>query len=326
MLVIFISLFIVSGVSAKLVIKYGHVVPEKHPIHIGALAFKEFMEKKSGGEIEIQVFPMGQLGGERSMAEQVQAGTLPMANIGIPVMTAFVPQVTAFILPFILPDIKTANALLDSEMTTKLFEFMPPKGFIPLGFASSEFRDLTNTKRPVRKTEDLRGLKIRVMETPILVDTFKQLGATPTPMPFPEVYQALQQGVIDAQENPVPMSVLMKFTEVTKYATLTHHILQAQLIVVSPDLWNKLTKDQKEIFKEGIALHQKTGREEGFKYLEDGLAKAKEVHKVAIIELTPAEREGFRKALSPVYEKYRKTIGETLYDEFMKKVEALSKK
>lgn len=324
-IIVVLSLFVVSGASAKLVIKFGHVVPEKHPIHYAALAFKDSVEKKSGGEIEVQVFPMGQLGAERSMAEQVQAGTLQMASIGVAVLTTFVPQLNALILPFILPDIETANALLDSDMTAKLFTFMPPKGFIPLGFSTSEFRDLTNSKRAVRKPEDIRGIKIRVMETPILVDTFRELGATPVPMPFPEVYQALQQGVIDAQENPVPMSVMMKFTEVTKYATLTHHILQAQLTMVSPDLWEKLSKEQKEIIKEGIAVHQRVGREEGFKYTEDGLAKARG-QKVDIIKLSAAERESFLKAVAPVHTKYRKTIGEGLYDEFMKKVGALSKK
>lgn len=328
--------------SAKMVVKFGHVAPPFHGQSVGADYFAKYVMEKTDGEVEVRTYPMGQLGGERSMAEQVQAGTLQMAAITGAVLSNFVPQAALLPLPFVFPDRRTAYAVLDSEIRDKLFSYFPAKGFVALGFTENEFRDLSNSVRPIRKPEDLKGLKIRLMESPIFIDTFKQMGVNPVPMPFPEIYNALQQGVIDGQDNPFYTSVLMKFTEVNKYVTITHHILTECPIVANLDWWNSLPKKYQTIMKEAAYETEIVNRGHS---LQDQLSLSVLAKKdangkvtpgpsiyalakkqgVQVIELTPAEREAFKKAMTPVYKKYREIIGPELFDAFMAKIEEVNK-
>ncbi len=315
-----------SVADAKTVIKYGHVGPPVHGQHKGALAFAKYVSEKTNGEVEVQVFPLGQLGGERSMAEQVQAGTLHMTAVTTAVLSNFIPQLAVFDLPFIYPDRETAyKALADKEVQDRFFKLCDPKGFVAIGYTENEFRDITNSKRPIRKPEDLKGLKIRLMESPVYLDTFRTLGANPVPLPFPEIYNALQQKVIDGQDNPLYTSVLMKFTEVNKYATLTQHICTECYTIVNKPFWDSLKPDQQKIFREAAEIQIKVNREENAKDLKNGLEKAK-ASGVEIITLTPAEREVFKKAVKPVYDKYRGIIGPELYDFYVKKIDSYAKK
>ncbi len=151
------------------------------------------------------------------------------------------------------------------------------------------------------------------MESPVYLDTFRTLGANPVPLPFPEIYNALQQKVIDGQDNPLYTSVLMKFIEVNKYATLTQHICTECYTIVTKSLWDSLKPDQQKIFSEAAEVQIKVNREENAKDLKGGLEKAKAAG-VEILTLTPAEREAFKKAVRPVYDKYRDIIGPELYD------------
>lgn len=178
-----------------------------------------------------------------------------------------------------------------------------------IGYGENEFRDLTNTKKDVRTPEDVKGLKVRVIESPIFLDTWKALGANPVPMPFPEVYNALQQGVIDAQENPILTSILMKFTEVCPYATVLNYSLTETIKLVNIDLWNRLTPAQQKIFKEGAQLAIKHNRENNMKQIAELTAKLKAEGKVKITRLTAEERAAFRKAVEPVHAEYEKKLG-----------------
>jgi tripartite ATP-independent transporter DctP family solute receptor len=263
----------------------------------------------------------------------VQAGTLEMATISTAVLENFVPQVAVMDLPFVFPGRETAYAVIDdAAWQEKLFSFLPAKGFVGIGWTENEFRDITNNKRPVRKPEDVKGLKIRVMESPVYIDTFKEMGASPVGIPFPEIYNALQQGVIDAQENPLYTSILIKATEVTKFVTKTGHILTECIQIINPDLWDRLTPEQKRIFKEGAKLALKVNREETARQMNmlprlgvsvDDYAKA---NGVEVITLTPQERQAFAEAVKPVWAKYRRVVGPDLYDFFMATVAKHSKK
>ncbi len=311
--------------AKKIVVKFGHVAPPFHGQHQGCLAFAKYVEKKTNGKIDIKVFPMGQLGGERSMAEQVQSGTLQMAAITTAVLSNFVPQAALIDLPFIFPDRKTAYKVLDDkEFQKKFFSYFPPKGFVAIGWTENEFRDMTNSKRAIHKPSDLKGLKIRVMESPVYLDTFKQLGVQPVPMPFPEVYNALQQGVIDGQDNPLLTSVLMKFTEVNKYVTMTHHILTECVIIVNPDFWDTLSAKEKKIFREAADLCIKVNREVNAKLYKNKIWKVVKAKHIKVVKLTPQEREAFKKAMTPVYAKYKKIVGPDLFNLFEKKIKYYS--
>ncbi len=310
-------------------VKFGHVAPPFHGQAKGVDAFAGYVKEKTGGEIDIATFPAGQLGGERSMAEQVQAGTLQIATLTTAVLQNFVPQCAILDMPFIFPDRKTAYATLDDpEVQDKIFSFFPKKGFIAIGWTENEIRDFTNNKRPVRTPEDVKGLKVRVMNSPAYLDTFKQLGTSPVAIPFPEIYNALQTGVIDAQENPILTSILMKFTEVTKYVTRTQHCLTECVIVVSVDYWESLTKEQQEIFREAAKVCIDTNRTANVA-LHDSLPKLNvsideyaKANNIEIIDLTPEEREVFRVAMTPVWDKYREKIGDDLFDFMLEKIAA----
>jgi tripartite ATP-independent transporter DctP family solute receptor len=324
---ILLVLFIFFGTSdSKIIVKYGHVGPPVHPQHHGTLAFAKHVGEKTKGEIEVQVFPMGQLGGERSMTEQVQAGTLHMTAVTAGVLSNFVPEVIVIELPFIFPNREVAYKVLDDkEVKEKIGKYCEQRGFVFIGYTENEFRDLTNSKRPIKKPSDLKGLKIRVIESPLHIDTFKALGANPTPMPFPEIYNALQQKIIDGQDNPLYTSILMKFTEVNKYATVTNHILTECPTVVNKAFWNSLTPEQQRIFREAADVQIKVNRELNAKNRVEALEKAK-AQNVEVYVLSDKEKEEFKKAVKLVHEKYRNIVGPEWYDFFVKKIEFYSKK
>jgi tripartite ATP-independent transporter DctP family solute receptor len=266
------------------------------------------------------------------MAEQVQAGTLEMASITTAVLGNYVPQVQVMDLPFVFPTRKTAYAVIDDQAwQDKLFSYLPKKGFVGLGWTENEFRDLNNKLRDIRKPEDVKGLKIRVMNSPVYMDTFKQLGASPVGIPFPELYNALQQGVIDAQENPLLTSILIKATEVAKFVTNTDHILTECVIIINPEVWSKLNKKQQKIFKEAAKVCIKTNREVNAKLHQKlpksgiSIAEYCKKNKVKVIDLTPAERQAFAKAMKPVWDKYKGIVGADLYDFFMATIKKHSK-
>ena len=319
--------------NAKMQVKFGHIAPPFHGQSKGIDAFADYVRKHTNGEIDIKTFPFGQLGSETSLAEQVQSGTLEIASITTAVLQNYVPQVAVVDLPFVFPDRKTAYAVLDDpQVQEKLFGYLPAKGFVGIGWTENEFRDITNTKRVIRKPEDLKGLKIRVMKSPIYIDTFKALGASPTDLPFPEIYSALQNGTIDAQENPLLTSILIKATEITKYVTKTGHILTECIIIVNPSFWKKLNPKQQEIFREAAKLAIKVNRETDAQLMKklprSGLSVEEYCKKngVKVTELTPAEREAFKKAMKTVWAKYRKKIGPGTFDFFVNKVKEHSGK
>ena len=299
-----------SVASAKMTLKMGFAAPPSHPEVKAAEVFAKYINERTKGEISIDLFPMSQLGGERSMVEQVQSGTLDMMDCTTAVLSNFVPEVMLFDLPFLWPSRGVAYSVLDDSEFFQIFaDNFPKKGFFALGYGENEMRDLTNIKREVRKPEDVKGLKIRVMEAPVFLETWQTLGASPVPMPFPEVYNALQQGVIDAQENPILTSVLVKFTEVCPYATITNYTLSETIRIVNIDLWEKLTPQQQQIFREASAMSIKLNREGGMNMLADVMAKLEADGKVKVTRLTKEEREAFKQTLQPVYTKFEKKVG-----------------
>lgn len=315
----------VAESSAK--IKFGHVAPPFHGQSKGVDAFAAHVKEKTDGRIEIDTFPMGRLGGERSMAEQVQIGTLKMAAITTAVLQNFVPQAAILDMPFIFPDRKTAYATLDDpEVQKKIFSYFPKKGFVAIGWTENEFRDFSNNKRPVRKPSDIRGLKVRVMNSPVYLDTFKHLGASPVVIPFPEIYTALQTGLIDAEESPILTSVLMKFTEMTKNVTITHHSLTECIIIVNPVYWETLSSEDRQIFRDaaGVAIdtNRRINDELRKKLPKSGISISEyyQMNGIEVVDLPPKARKAFRRAVDPVWKKYRKKIGNEIFDFMLDKI------
>ena len=296
--------------SAVIRLKLGMPAPPPHPHTKSNVFMSEYVKEKTNGQVIIDVFPLSQLGGERSMAEQVQSGTLEMADITTAVLSNFVKPTGLFDLPFLWPSRGVAyTVLFDSDVYTIYQDALRKKGFVMFGYGENEFRDLTNSKRVVRRPADVKGLKIRVMEAPVFLDTWRALGANPVGLPFPEVYSALQQGVIDAQENPMLTAALMKFTEVSKYATITNYSLTSSIKIMSINAWNKLTKDQQEILVTGARMAAQKGREGSMNLASKILAKVEASGKIKVTRLSKSERAAFEKAVQPVYAKHEKKAG-----------------
>ncbi|SHJ52066.1 tripartite ATP-independent transporter solute receptor, DctP family [Malonomonas rubra DSM 5091] len=325
-----ILLFVASIPTAALAakVKFGHIAPTFHGMSKGIDAFADYVREKTDGKIDIATFPQGQLGNERSMASQVQSGSLPIAAVTTAVLQNFVPEVAILDMPFLFPNRATAYAVLDDEaVKEKIFSYLPKKGFVGIGWVENEIRDFSNTKRPIRHPEDIKGLKVRVMNSPAYLDTFNQLGASTVGIPFPEVYSALQTGVIDAQENPLMTAVLMKFPEVTKFVTNTQHALTECIIVVNPDFWNRLSPEYQQIFREAAKIATDVNRarnveiKQSLPKLEISIEEYCKQNNVELINLTDAEREEFRKAMIPVWDKYRGIIGDDIFDFVLAKIE-----
>ncbi len=308
-------------------IKFGHIAPTFHGMSKGIDVFADYVREKTNGKYDIATFPMGQLGNERSMASQVQSGSLQIAAITTAVLQNFVPEVAILDMPFLFPDRATAYAVLDDQaVKDKVFSYLPKKGFVGIGWVENEIRDFSNTKHPVRTPADIKGLKVRVMNSPAYLDTFNQLGASTVGIPFPEVYSALQTGVIDAQENPLMTAVLMKFPEVTKYVTNTQHALTECIILVNIDFWERLSPKEQQIFREAANLATQTNRarnaeiKQNLPKLNMSIEEYCKQHGVELINLTPEEREAFRVAMIPVWDKYRGLIGDDIFDFMLAKI------
>jgi TRAP-type transport system periplasmic protein len=313
-LAILLSFLVVMsfGIPASAVtrLKLGLPAPPSTPHAKSDVWLSEYVKKHTNGQIIIDVFPLSQLGGERSMAEQVQSGTLEMADLTTAVLSNFVKPTALFDLPFLWPSRGVAyTVLFDSELNEIYRDALKKKGFVMFGWGENEFRDLTNSKRVVTKPEHVKGLKIRVMESPVFLDTWRELGANPVGLPFPEVYTALQQGVIDAQENPLFLAGIMKFIEVNKYATITNYSLTSSIKIMGIDAWEKLTEKQQEILVTGARMATQRGREGNMNVIHKIVGKMEASGKVKITRLTEAQREAFKKAVQPVYAKHGKKAG-----------------
>lgn len=301
----------------ELVLKLGHPVPPSMPMAKGASWFAECVAQKTGGAVKIQVYPMSQLGGERAMFDQILAGTLDMGCISPTIMATAIPELDIFSLPFLLPNEEVARNVMNSkELYNKLAPIMRAKGVEPLVFGIGIVgRGVGNKLRPLRRPEDFKGLKMRVMEGSMFTDTFRALGANPAAIPWPEVYPALQQGVIDGEDGGYAAGVAMKFSEVSKFATQLNQTMQTNPIICAEGSWDKLTKEQQEIARECAKLAEEVTKEETRKWMDEMADVARKQFGVQVIrELTPKERAAFKEVTEPVRRKYRAIIGEEIYD------------
>lgn len=289
----------VDSVQAKTTIKLAHVCTEEDIFHIQSVKFKELIEKATGGEIEIQIFPKGQLGGkETDLISMVQMGTIGLATITCGPITTFDPFFGILDMPFLFTSKEQAYKVLDGPIGKRFFDSLAKIGIQGLAFGERGLRNVSNNVRPITKPEDLSGIKIRVMESPIYIETFKALGANPIPMGWGEVYTALQQGTIDAQENPPWVIWAFKIYEVQKYYSLTGHSYAGNVIMMNKDLLESFDADTQKILvnaaKEASAYERKVNNEGVAQTLKNLTEKGMKINDV--------DRRPFQKACEAVYE------------------------
>ncbi len=294
----------VAANAADFVFKLGHIADPENPYAKGAEKFAQLVKEKTGGKVEIQVFPSSQLGNQRDLVEGTQFGTIDFTMTSTAVLGNFLPEAAVFDLPFIFRDVQHAYKALDTvgmEIAQKL------QGMKLLAYYENGVRHMTNSKRPIRKPEDMKGLKIRVMEQPIYIEMIKALGGNPTPMAFGELFTALQQGVVDGQENPAAHIYTARFFEVQKYISLTAHTYSAEPMLVSLAAWNKLPKDLQEKVQ-AAANESKDWQRDLCRQLEEGYwTKILESGKSEINR--DVDKQAFADATRGVWAMFEKKVG-----------------
>jgi TRAP-type transport system periplasmic protein len=290
-------------------IKFANQNAKGHPIILGMERFAELVEKKSGGKMKVQVFPGGALGSDQANVSALQGGTLEMASMNSGIFASLVKEFAIYDFPFLFGNPKEADAVVDGPFGRDLHRKLEDKGLVGLAYYELGFRELTNSKRPIAKVEDIAGLKLRVIPNPINVDWVKALGANPTPLPFPELYAALEQKAVDGQENPVATIKGAKLYEVQKYLTLTNHQYNPQSVVISKKFWDGLSADEKKVIQEAATESVAYQRTQSRASLQAGLEDLKKGG-MQVNELPAAEVAKLREKMKPVIEKHAATVGE----------------
>jgi tripartite ATP-independent transporter DctP family solute receptor len=290
-----------------------------HPQVIGAERFAELVEEKSGGKIEVKIYPGGVLGADLQNFSAMQGGTLDM-NVGnASLLAGNVKEFAVFDFPFLFNTVEEAYAVMDGPVGKKLLEKLPERGLVGLAYWELGFRHINNNSRPIATAEDIEGLKMRVIPTPIYIDFMNALGANAVPMPFTETYTALETGAVDGMTNPLINIADSKFYEVTDYLTITNHMYNPQAVTISKITWDKLSDDEKKIIQdsanEATAMQRQASQEANAKALEE-LKEEMEVN-----ELPAEELAKWREKARPVIEKYTQDVGPELVAELMAEIE-----
>jgi len=288
------------------VLKIGYATSKESHYGVGSTVFCDEVEKGTQGRFKCQHFANSALGGEREQIEAIQLGTQDLVNTSTGPVGNFVPEVKIVDIPFLFRDYDHARKVMDGPIGQDILTKFPSKGIIALAWTENGFRHMTNSKRDIVKPSDAAGLKMRTMENKVHMDGYRTFGILPTPMAFPELFGALQQGTVDGQENPIPVILASKFSQVQKHLSLTGHVYSPALLLLSPKVWNKLSDADKKVFvdaarKASVAQRKKVNDDEnnGIAQLEkDGMKVTKTVDGAA-----------FREALKPAYAGYAKEFG-----------------
>ena len=305
-----------AAMAAPIKMKLAYVVPETQSTHIAAAKFfKPYVEKHTNGQIIVELYPNGQLGGDRQAIEAVGLGTIHMTIPAAAVLSGFEPRFQVFDLPFLFNNKKEVYKALDGALGDKLNSLLLPLGLKNMAYAENGFRMITNNRGPITKPADLKGLKIRTMENPIHMATFRALGANPTPMSFGELYTALQQKTVDAQENPIPLIFTSKFYEVQKYCSLSGHVYAATVLLVNDKWFNKLSKEHQKVLMDAAKLYRTEQRKLNDQQDKD-MVNALKKNGMKVNEITAEEKKAFVKATAGVYGEFAKSVkgGQELID------------
>ncbi len=294
-------------------LKFGLNGPEGHPAVAGMKKFKETVEAKSGGKIKVQLFLNGTLGSDQATLSSVKGGTVEMAVMNSGILSSEVKALEVFDFPFLFANEKEADAIADGPIGQKMHAALADKGIVGLSYWELGFRNITTKKTPINKVDDIAGLKLRVIPSPINVDWVKALGANPTPLPFPEVYAALEQGAIDGQENPVAVIAANKFWEVQKFMALTNHQYNPQSVIFSKKVWDSMSAVEKKIIDDAADDAVKMQRTANRAALAANLELLKK-NGMTVTSLPAAEVAKLREKMKPVIDKHSAALGSTVAD------------
>lgn len=307
-----------AAADEPVVIKFSHVVASDTPKGKAADKFKELAEKYSGGKVKVEVYPNSTLYKDKEELEALQLGAVQMLA---PSNSKFGPigikQFEVFDLPYILPDLQSLRKVTDGPLGGKLLKLLDSKGMSGLAYWDNGFKQMSANKKLITPA-DYKGLKFRIQSSKVLEAQFRALGAIPQVMAFSDVYQALQTGVVDGQENTWSNIYTQKMHEVQKYATVTNHGYIGYVVVVNKKFWDGMPPDVRTACEKAMKEATDYGNSQSAKENEDALAEIKKAGKTEIVTLTPEQDEAMRKAMMPVYKDVASRVTQALIDDFFK--------
>jgi len=293
-----------------IVLKGAIAIDPSHPYYLGMEKFANIVSEKTDGKIQVEIYHSGQLGSERDVIEGLSMGSIDLTVVSSAPVSSFIPNIAVFDLPYLFPTREQAYKVMDGPIGAQFFEDLTEHNIVGLGWFENGYREITNNKRPIVTPEDLKGIKIRVMESPVPIATFNTAGANATPMAWGEVFTALQQGTIDAQENPLPVIYSQKLYEVQKYLSLTDHFYAPALFLMSDVAFEKLSEEEQQIVmdaaKEATIYQREVSKEQAESFVAKCEAEGMIVNEV--------DKSLFVEAMAPVYEMFEEQFGKDLID------------
>ena len=295
--------------SQSIVVKFSHVVTDETPKGKGAIRFKELAEAKTQGRVKVEVYPNSQLYKDREELEALQLGAVQMLA---PSVSKFGPlgvrKFEVFDLPYMFADESSLEHVVEGPVGKGLFKLLEPKGIVGLAYWFNGFKEFTANK-PLRKLDDFKGMKIRIQSSKILESEIKAFGAIPQVMAFSEVYTALQQGVVDGEENTPSNKYTQKMHEVQKHMTLSDHGVVMYAVIVNKKFWDGLPADIRRSLVEAMAESTQYVWDIAKKENDDALAKIKAAKTTEVYVLPSTEKAVWRKAMLPLYQEYEGVVG-----------------
>lgn len=305
----------------KISLRLASMYEEKTPLHKGLEQFVKEVSEKTNGNVEITIYPNGVLGGAKDNVQGVQLGTIDMALVPALNLVDLYPRLYITSLPFIFPSSESAYKVVDGPIMQEEYRKLQEEtGIVNIGhMMTTGFRLISNNVRPVVTPDDMVGIKMRVMETPLSISTFKALGAIPTPMPMTDVFTGLQQKTVDGQDSPLLNVIGYGWHNVQKYITLSNHQWNGQMVITNEKVWNKIPDEYKEIIieaeKNAVAAERKTAED-----MDLGYIKTCEEAGVEVIQLTPEQTKPFKEKMMPVWQQFEDRIGKDLIEKVDKAV------
>ena len=295
-------------------IKIGHVEPESRSTHRALETFKKNVEDRTGGKISVELYPNGSLGGDVQLTESVAMGTLDAALPSTSVFTTYSKEFGVLDMPYLFTSSEAAFNALDGEVGAHFNEALASQGLKNLGYSYNGPRSTTTSVRPIEKPEDLKGIKMRVMESPVFIDFYTTLGANATPMSFTELYTGLQQGTVEAQENPPSLIFSNKFYEVQEYLSVDEHVHNFLGFIMNQGKFDSLSDENKQIIEEEAVNFVNEQRAMELVDNEQAIKDLETEGGLTVNTLTVEQKQAFRDALAPMYDKYTSEFGQELFD------------
>ncbi|KAA0596668.1 tripartite ATP-independent transporter DctP family solute receptor [Azospirillum lipoferum] len=285
------------------IIRFGYGLSESSNQGRAVKFFSEEVSKRSGGKLKVKGFGDSSLGSDMQMQNTLIGGAQEMMVGSTATLVGVVKDFGVYDLPFLFNNEKEADAVLDGPFGEKLMKSLSDKGLVGLVYWENGFRNLTNSKRPITKVEDMGGIKLRVMQNPVYIDMFNRFGANAVPLAFSELFTAMETGTVDGQENPVTTIQSSKFYEVQKYLTISRHVYSPWIMMASKRWWDGLSADEKKILQEAAVASRDFERKDSREASAQSVAYLKEKG-MQINELSPAELERMREMVKPAFDKY----------------------